>query len=102
MPQEPESPEPARVGDLQDVGREPVDGIGVAIGGLVAGSVPAMVEDDDGVIERQRGDVIGEILLGSAEAVHEHQARARARRLDRQSDTVVRRDPHLPMLTHGR
>ena len=66
--------------------------------GLVARAVTAVIEDDDGVIARQRRHVVGEVLLRAAETVHEQQARARARDLDRQPDTVARRDPHPPML----
>ena len=58
-----------------------------------------MIEDDDGVIARERGNVIGEVLLRPTETVHEEQTRSLARHLDRQPDPVARRDPHTPMVT---
>ena len=61
----------------------------------------SMIEDDDGVIARERGHVIGEILLGAAKAVHEDEARARPRHVDRQPHSVARRDPHPHMLTRN-
>ena len=87
--EEAEPVEADRVGDLEDVGREPVERVRAALGRLVARTVAAVIEDDDGVVAREHGNVVGEVLLGAAEPVHQQQPRARARHLDLQPDTVV-------------
>ena len=75
-----EGVEPGRVGDAAacpSTSRSSVYAAGFV--GLVARPVAAVVEDDDGVIAGQDGYVIGEVLLGSAEPVHEQQAGTRRR-----------------------
>ena len=64
--------------------------------GLVALAVPPVVEHDHRVVTGQFGHVVGEVLLRSAESVHEHEPRPGAGDLDREPDPVVRRDAHAP------
>ena len=85
--------------DLHDVGREPRERVRVGIGRLVACAMAAVIEYDHGVIARQRGNMVCEILLRPTETVHEQEARTIARPLDREPDTVVRCDAHPVMLT---
>ncbi len=96
MAEQPETVERTSVGDVEDVVREPLDRIRVAIGRLVAGAVPTVVEHDDGVIAREGRNVVGEVFFGAAEPVHQQQARTGTRHLDRQPDPVARRDAHGP------
>ena len=59
----------------RDVGREPVEASTRAgSSGCVALAVTAVVERDDPVVAGEGVDVVGEVLLGAAEAVHEQQA----------------------------
>src|SRR6266513_5614819 len=70
--------------------------IGRAVVGLVARAVAAVVEHDDRVIGSERGNVIGEVLLRTPETMNQQETRPVSRNLDRQPDTVVRRDAHVP------
>ena len=70
-----------------DVGREPVEGVGGRVVGGVALAVAPVVERDDPVVPgAKRLDVVGEVLLGAAEAVHEEQRRGVVR--DRRPTTA--------------
>ena len=81
-----------RVGDRERVGGEPVERVGGDVGGLVAGAVPAMVEEHHVGVLTEAGRVVGEILLGPGEAVHEEERRSGAAALDREPHPVVGED----------
>jgi hypothetical protein len=84
-----ETLEPDRVGDLEYVRFEAGEAVRVDGRGLVALAVAAMVERDDGVVAREQPDVVGEVLLGTAEPVHEQQGRPAALHEHFQRRTVV-------------
>ena len=83
-----------RVGDRQGVGREAVEGVGSRIVGLVARAVPAMVERDHAMVAGEDVEVIGEVLLGPAEAVQEKETGARSGDAYLELDPVIDCDSH--------
>ena len=74
--EQPQIVEAGGVDDVADVGSEPVEGVGVGVVGIVALAVAAVVERDDAVVAREDVDMVGEVLLGTAEPVHQEQRRA--------------------------
>ena len=106
MAEQAEAFEAERVGHLEHVGDEALEGVGRRrIGGRivrsVAGAVAAMVDDDHGVVDGERGHVVREVFLGAPEPVHEQQARPAPRDVDCELHPVVHLDAHPTMLTHG-
>ncbi len=97
--EQPELIETGRVGDRERVGSHPVERVRRGIGRVVARAVTTMIEDHDRVIACEHRDVIGEIFLRAAQPVHQHEPGTLAGHLDREPDTVVHRDPHVPMVT---
>jgi hypothetical protein len=61
--------------------------------------VAAVIEGHDGVVAGERGHVIGEILHGPAEPVHQYEPGPVAGNLDFEPDTVIHHDAHLHMVT---
>ena len=89
-----ERPEPEVVGDGERVRDEPIERVAIGVGGLVAGAVPPMVEEDDPRVLGEPRHVVGEVLPGPGEPVHHEERRAAAELLDREADAVVGRDAH--------
>ena len=69
--EQPERVELEPVGHRQHVGGQPVERVGRRIVRGVALAVPAQVERDDPMVTREGLHVVGEVLLGAAEAVYE-------------------------------
>ena len=65
--------EPERVGHREHVGGEAIQRVGGRLVGRAALPVTAQVERDDAVVTRERLHVVGEVLLGTAEAVYQEQ-----------------------------
>lgn len=89
---EPVEPDPLR--HRHHVGDEAIERIGRRITRRIALTVAAVVGRHHRVSLGQHLDVIGEVLLGAAEPVHEEQARSTSGHLDRQFHPVVHRDAH--------
>ena len=71
--EQPEGVEPERVGHRQHVGGEAIQRVGGRLVGSAALPVTAKVERDDAVVTGERLHVVGEVLLGAAEAVYQEQ-----------------------------
>jgi len=82
------------VGDRQDVGGHAVERVVVGRLRLGALAVAAVVEHHDPVVGGEPLDVVGEVLLRAAEAVHEEQRRTLAGDLDLEDGAVVDGDLH--------
>jgi len=86
----------ARVGDARDVEPQRFERIGALLVGLVALAVAPVVEGDHPVVLRQRVEMVGEVLLRTADAVDEEQSgRIRISHRDGcEGDAVVGGHPH--------
>ena len=103
MPEQPQVAQAGGVGHRDDVGREPVEGVGGGIVGGVALAVAAVVERDDPVVAGEPVEVVGEVLLRPADAVHQEQSGGVGRTGDdgRETHAVVGRDAHRTNLRPG-
>ncbi len=92
----PQVVEPGGVDDGLHVGGQPVEGVGVGVVGMVALAVAPVVEGDHPVVRREHLDVVGEVLFGTPDPVHQEQAgRLRGPGDEgRQAHSVVGRDAH--------